>query len=424
MRASRWAFAFLGVVGFAAATTAVISWNNSERTPANKAEPEYGAPYDPEKATLELHSHLFMDESMGIFFRGSFNGRLRGSWKSRFSSQINPQALERSGIGVLVVALYALPGAEFSLRNSIRRQIQDAENFVHDYPDWIIAHGPTEASRALAAGRRVLVLSLESAHGVLDNEADIHEFVDEKGIRIVTFMHLMDNDLGGVAYLRGYHVFSDVFSWIFGVFHMKHEDGIRVNPKGLTAEGRDVLERLITHHVWIDLSHSSDETKAQVVPIVQAAGQPLLYTHAPLRKYYGAERGITQEQILQVKESGGMIGVVPSEDMLAGTHVEPRFCGEGCSVPCDFGLPALAQQYAEAVDWIGSPDRVAMGSDFNGGIPHLKPGCGGVGTKGLWNIGQVPQVWQGLKALGAPVPDSPKGTIETFLQAWSRVSSE
>src|SRR4051812_47085106 len=58
----------------------------------------------------ELHAHLFMKEGMTWAFRGDFNGPLEAtSWKDRFSSQANPEALEKSGLSVVVATIYAHP---------------------------------------------------------------------------------------------------------------------------------------------------------------------------------------------------------------------------------------------------------------------------------------------------------------------------
>jgi hypothetical protein len=71
-------------------------------------------------------------------------------------------------------------------------------------------------------------------------------------------------------------------------------------------------------------------------------------------------------------------------------------------------------------------EGIALGSDYNGGVKHLHPGCP-VGTAldgaGLWNIGQSGVVWQSLEKLGAPVPRPRRRVIEYFLSAWERVTS-
>src|SRR6185437_2718268 len=114
-----------------------------------------------------------------------------------------PDALARSGLGIVVATLYAHPLFTYtvgkSLRDSIRAQIKLARKFVLGRPDWVIATEPDHASEALASGKHVMILALEGASGILESEQDFHEFIDEGGIRIVGPLHLTDDEFGGVA---------------------------------------------------------------------------------------------------------------------------------------------------------------------------------------------------------------------------------
>jgi microsomal dipeptidase-like Zn-dependent dipeptidase len=358
-----------------------------------------------------------MKEGLSWFFRGDFNGPLRAKeWDDKFSSQANPATLDQSNLDIVVATLYAHPLLTLSLRDSIRRQIRLAQDFVRDHPNWVLAHHPESARIALAAGKHVLILALEGASGVLESEEDLKEFIDEGGIRIVTLLHLTDDDLGGVAFLHGIRALSSPIAFIKNIFAPHHDaDGIPVNSKGLTERGREMARALIRRNVWIDLAHSSDEAQNELFPVLQDANLPLLYTHTVLRRYHGAERGISLEQIKRVARSKGFIGLMPSEEMLQGTPLKSS-CGEG--------MAALATQFQEVAKEIGQAS-IGMGSDYNGGIPHLKPSCN-TGTsldqEGLWNIGQSQEVWKALRHLGAwnPKPQEPSSTSR-FLEAWSRV---
>jgi membrane dipeptidase len=373
------------------------------------------AAYSPERATLELHSHLFMKEGMGWVATGDFEGPLQAkNWKSLFGSQANPEALERSEIGLVVATLYAHPLFTMRLRDSIRRQIAQAERFVKMHPDWIIARDAAQARVALQGGKRVLVLALEGASGIIEDEKDLREFVDEKGIRIITLLHLTDDRFGGVAFLSGAKAIASPWAWLTQLLTPERDpDGVRINANGLASEGRTMTEAMLAHHVWIDLAHASDRSQEALVPLLKAKGQPLLYTHTTLRKYLGAERGITASQLAQVRETGGIVGVVPSEDMLAGTP------------PLDQpGVPTLATQYTEIARAL-SPEQVALGSDTNGGLKHLRPSGPpgtGIDTEGLWNIGQQAALWDALEQLNAPVPKPRRKMIDRFLEAWEKAN--
>jgi microsomal dipeptidase-like Zn-dependent dipeptidase len=390
------------------------------RANATASAPGTHAAPPPADWSAELHAHLFMKEGMSWMFTGDFFGPLRArDWSDRFRSQANPESLEQSGAGLVVATLYAHPLMTLSLRDAVRRQADLAERFVREHPNWILARSADEARAGLAAGHKVMVLALEGVSGIIENDADLAEFIDRRGIRIVTILHLTDDWAGGVAFLRGWMSLSNPPGWVRRIWAARDDEhGVRINDHGLTDGGRELARKLIARGVWIDLAHASDRAADELIPMMKQAGQPLLYTHTVLRRYHGAERGISDAQLAQVKATGGVVGVMPAEEMLDGTPRPP-------GAACDGGAPALATQYRELVAALGA-ESVSLGSDYNGGVRHLRPGCA-TGTsldgKGLWNMAQVPDVWRALRGFGAPVPEHLKVTIDRFLDAWARVTA-
>lgn len=359
---------------------------------------------EPEARAVELHSHLFMKEGMGWMATGDFRSPLRAKdWKDRFASQANAETLQKSGIRVIVASLYAHPLLVWDLRESIRRQVAQAREFVAAHPEWILATDATDALAGWAAGKRVMILGLEGASGVLDTDADLEEFVDRLGIRVVTLLHLTDDELGGVAFLKGFRAMASPWAFLSQLLNpARDESGVRVNRVGLSPLGRTMTEKLVARKVWIDLAHASDQSYAPLRDLFSARGIPLLYTHTSLRKHLGAERGISAAQLADVASSGGVVGLMPSEEMLAGTPSD-----------CDGTMARLRAQVAE-MGAILPEDSLVLGSDTNGGIPHLSPGCG-LGPEGFWNIGQTSEVWSQLK----PDARSDQAALR-FLCAWAR----
>lgn len=371
----------------------------------------------PAGASVELHAHLFMDHAMTYAFRGSFHGPLKATdWRARMSSQIDVDAVNHSGIRILVASLYAHPLFRFDLRQAVRDQVQDAEHFVAENPNWMIARSPVEARAALNNGKRVMILSLEGALGVLETPADIREFIDEKGIRIVTPIHLTDDRYGGAAFMRGILVSFNPLALIRSFFHtLRDEQGVRVNDRGLTLAGTELVRDLLAHRVWIDLSHTSDHSLNDLSALLQAQNQPLLYTHTVLRRYHGAERGLSDQQLAAVAASRGIVGLMPSQDYLQGTPPE-------LESGCPQGMGIFARQFRELSKKL-SPTHVMSGSDFNGGIYHLPPGCAegtDIEKSGFWNLGQTAELYRSLVIRGA-APSDIEATSETaFLDAWDR----
>ena len=400
------------------------------RTEAAPAAPAAQHPVPPIAAalsnnTLELHAHLFMKEGMGFAFHGDFNEPLQArTYEDGLSSQANPETVEASGIGILVISLYANPFFERSLRDSIRRQIALAQGFVAAHPNWIIAHRPAEARAALAEGRHALVLSIEGASGILETEDDLREFVDRDGVAIVTLLHLTDDEYGGVALLKGHRVLSDPWAWIRSLFAPNRAEGVKTNLTGLSEEGNRFAHALIAHGVWIDLAHASDASQRDLIPLLRQEGLPLLYTHTVLRHYHEAERGISGAQLAEVARSDGIVGLIPSAEMLEGT---PELgtevsagAGESSAAPCRASIGELTRQYEEIARVLPA-DHLGFGTDFNGALNHLEPAPACAGFAGMWNISQVPGIWDALARLGAPVPKPRARMLEAFLQAWERV---
>ena len=95
---------------------------------------------------------------------------------------------------------------------------------------------------------------------------------------------------------------------------------------------------------------------------------------------------------------------MPSEDFLEGTP----------STPCAGSVHALKVHWNEVARWTGA-GRVALGTDFNGGIRHLKPSCQtgtAMDVSGFWNSGHVPV----LESL-LPIPK--QGNVGEFLSLWA-----
>ncbi|MBI3542887.1 MAG: membrane dipeptidase [Deltaproteobacteria bacterium] len=374
-------------------------------------------------AHVDLHAHPFMDDGMGSLFRGRFeDSRLKArDWHATFESQINEETLEASGLELVVVSLYAHPLVNAPRRKLLRSQLDRLDAFLKAHPRWALARSAAEARQARASGKGVVVLALEGAAGVLESDEDLREFVDRRGVRIVTLLHLTDDHLGGAAFFSSFKgLFMQPVSWLAQAFRSERDEtGARLNRNGLSDDGVALAAKLLKRGVWIDLAHSSDESQKRLIPLLRSAGQPLLYTHTSLRRYARTERAISDAQLAEVAESRGIVGLMPSEPALEGTKAE-----------CDDGLHRLAAQFREVGARIGAASTV-IGSDFNGGIAHLAPPACPTGTDfdrtGLWNIGQSGALWRALETLGA-APAARAGAVaspqfDAFVTAWSRAET-
>lgn len=379
---------------------------------------------------MDLHAHPFMKEGLGFLFNGDFATKLRArDWTSRLDSNLNEETLEAAhpDLGLMVVSFYVHPILGGDTRASLRAQLKQAHEFSARSRNWRIARTPQEGMALHRQGKGVLVLALEGAAGILDTEEDLVEFVDVGGIRIVTFLHLTDDHLGGAAFMRGIKGMLTPLAWLTQLFHPLKEDGVMVNRNGLTEEGLASAKRLMAHKVWLDLAHASDEAQRKLIPLLTESDRPLLYTHTFMRKYHQAERAIASWQLLALKKSRGILGLMLSEDSLGGMEDIPGLCPAVCAGACSgeavFGFMLHFRELAAIL----GPESVFLGSDFNGGVPHLQPAsrCGalkdGLDTEGVWNVTHLGRLERLLVKQGLMHRDVAAGQPLHFLQTWQRI---
>jgi microsomal dipeptidase-like Zn-dependent dipeptidase len=368
--------------------------------------------------SVDLHAHIFIKKGTGWLFRTNEGFPL--TFKSRYNRLVlktNTETINNSGIGLLVVALYAYPLLVLSVKKSIREQIKNAEEFVKKNDKWIIAKSPDEAYKAYLNGKKIMVLSLEGVDGILDSQGDIAEFF-KLGIRIVTPLHLSNDILGGSAFLGGWKdVFFNPLEYAKSLFRPEYHNGIKINSKGLTPKGKNIVELLIKQKIWVDLSHASHKSYNDISKLLIKAGQPLLFSHALPQEFRFVEAGITDKQLEDVRKSKGIIGLAPVKDFLDLSKNEYQ---NKCDTFEKFRLA-----YIKVSQTIGI-NATVFGTDFNGGVIHLPdPSLMKIGTEidmsGFWNIGQEKDLWQALEKSGVKISNPRSNSIEYFINTWKKV---
>jgi microsomal dipeptidase-like Zn-dependent dipeptidase len=367
--------------------------------------------------SVDLHAHIFIKKGTGLLFRTNEGFPLSAkSRNNRLVLKTNTEAINNSGIGILVVALYAHPLLVRSVKNSIREQIKSAEEFVEKNNKWTIAKSPDEAFREYKNGKKIMILSLEGADGILDTEDDIIEF-SKLGIRIVAPLHLSNDSLGGSAFLGGWKdpVFNPV-EYFRSIFLPQYNNGVKINNKGLTAKGKKIVELLIKYKIWVDLSHTSQKSYNVISKLLIKAGQPLLFSHTLPQEYRFVEAGISDKQLEDVRKSKGVIGLAPVKDFLDLSKKKYQNKYDT--------LEKFRLAYEKVSKTIGT-NATVLGTDFNGGVIHLPAPLRKTGSDidalGFWNIGQEKDLWQALNNSGVKIADPLSNSIENFIKAWKKV---
>lgn len=163
-------------------------------------------------------------------------------------------------------------------------------------------------------------LGLEGAHALDGNPENLHRLV-EAGFRMVSFVHFFDTPYAGSAH--------------------------GVNRGGLTAAGYDLLARLESAGVLVDLAHAS---RATIADVTAKATRPLIVSHTGVRATCDNARNLDDESLARIAATGGVIGIGFWETAVCGTDAD-----------------AIVRAIRHAAKTVGI-DHVALGSDFDGAV--------------------------------------------------------
>ena len=162
------------------------------------------------------------------------------------------------------------------------------------------------------------LLATEGLHSLEGKIANLDTLV-AAGFRMFGLTHFFDNELGGSAH--------------------------GVEKSGLTAFGRQVVARLDSLGMIIDLAHASSTVFDEVLALGR---RPVVVSHGGVQGTCKGPRNLSDDQLRRLAAKGGMIGI-----------------GYWDGAICDPTAAAFAKAVVYAVGVAGE-DHVGLGSDFDG----------------------------------------------------------
>lgn len=396
-----------------------------------------GVPAQEVRVQIDLQSHPSIHIPWSMFGRGLTDRPLkRRTWRHQFRQTISASTLADSEVRLFVAAALSAESARNPrhARKLVLSQFEYVEDFVEaNGEDYALATSPAEVRRLLADTDKTVVLhSIEGMHHLLWDEGDAR-FWAERGVAMVTLIHLRDKELGGAAIVD--KAAGPLINPKGAKKRRKGED------RGLTDFGEQAIRRLHAAGIVVDYTHLSQQSMADALALSREHGIPPLLTHSVLSRARPDEFGISDDQLVDIYAQGGLfatglnaqdISEVP-DGVCPGT-VEAWAWHHGMvqdtlreRAPEIFGDPELvelseAQRTHLATGWSG---------DWNGWTSHSTPvkRCRDLDEpteldrKGLAHPGLLPQHWQVVEARGVSL-DPMMRTAERFLQLWEHARGE
>ena len=214
----------------------------------------------------------------------------------------------------------------FSLVERAMYQSRKLHDLADDYNDEIIVVKSNADFKELLNRRktekRVVggFLGIEGGHCLEGNIDNLDNLYDE-GVRMLGPTHFFDNELGGSAHGQ--------------------------TKAGLTAFGKQVINRMNKLGIIIDLAHASPN---MIDDILDMTKYPVLVSHTGVKGTMDNARNLSNEHIIKIAEGGGLIGVA-------------YFKG-AVSTPLTEGIVDAMKH----IKSIAGVDCIALGSDYDGSM--------------------------------------------------------
>jgi membrane dipeptidase len=333
---------------------------------------------------VDTHLHLSMHRAARPIFQGEpGSGALSTNPGNRWVNAVDEGSLREHGVKLVYGAVWppfaGRPGR--TAFDEAVNQVRGLDLFTLEHPGFALVRSAAEARRAIARGAIAVLPQLEGGEG-LRSVADLDALYLE-GVRCMTLVHFVGNDLGGAA----------VGQLARALLHQDVRDRVK-EPQGLTPLGRAIVTRMMDLGIVIDLAHASDVLAADVLTMTEARGVPVIISHTGSRALSGMERNLPDDLARRVVASGGLLGLSLFVDQLEVPDHTPPWPG---AVPrsCD-DVVAHWLHFAALV----GHDALVLGTDDNG--TTVRAGPGGLCPDGLGTSRELGGLWNALASKGVP----------------------
>jgi membrane dipeptidase len=202
-----------------------------------------------------------------------------------------------------------------------------------------IVRSATDLDRAAADGVLAIVHAIEGAHS-LGEDPRATGVLARSGVRVLTLAHFFPN------------AFVNPVTGIPPGMRPPGCFGRESDPAaGLTPLGVRLVEALIDNHILIDLAHCTPTARERVFDLVGRRA-PLVFSHVGVRTLLNDPMNPTDEEIRDIAETGGVIGVILMNYWL----------GEEAS---QNGLVKVVETVRH-IARVGGVGVAAIGTDFDG----------------------------------------------------------
>lgn len=258
---------------------------------------------------------------------------------------------------------------DYALQVTLRIRAMVARN-----PDkFELATTAEDARRIVAAGKRVVYISIENGYPLVHDPTLLKTFYD-LGVRMLGLVHAAHNDLADSS---------------------TDKRGPQGGKEwgGLSPLGRQLIVESNRLGILLDASHASDDVLDQMIALSRA---PIILSHSGCKAVYDHPRNVDDQRLRTLAAAGGVIQMNSLSEYLAPLPADPRRGAAIAQLMARYGdlatlSPEQLQELMQARHALGmeypapkatfedymrhllhalevvGPDHVGIGADWDGG---------------------------------------------------------
>jgi membrane dipeptidase len=153
-----------------------------------------------------------------------------------------------------------------------------------------------------AEGKLIALIGIENCFPLGTTPQEVSEAVElwaGRGARYASITHFGHNQFGGSSNPS-----------------KTRQDG---DDPGLSDLGRALITALNDHGIMVDVSHVGPQTTADAIAASRA---PVIASHSTVKAVYDNPRGLTDEQLMAIRQTGGVAQITAYRSYLA--EIDPR----------------------------------------------------------------------------------------------------
>jgi len=222
------------------------------------------------------------------------------NYTMRLRSQVNLPKMDEGGLDVSWLIVYTgqreLNEAGYkAAHDQAMKKFDSIHRLTNEIaPNQIeLALTSNDVRRILASGKKVVMIGVENGYPVGTDIKNVEKFYD-LGARYMSLAH------------NGHSQLADS--------NTGDKDNIWLH-KGLSDLGKEVIAEMNRLGMMIDISHPSKEANMQTMKLSKA---PVIASHSSSRAMYDHSRNLDDEELLALKENGGVVQTVAFRSYLNG----------------------------------------------------------------------------------------------------------